>query len=122
MSQSVVAGQRIDAATVGALRGCLNDAIVAGAGSLVLDLSAVQTIDVTGLAMLLGIERRATSAGRQLLLRGVPPRVARLLRATGLSRVLRVEEPLRRQLDPWSCSIHLAMCGAHHGEPPVTGQ
>jgi anti-sigma B factor antagonist len=93
MYQLVAAGPRIDAGTVGTLRGCLNDAIVTGTGPLVLDLSAVQTVDATGLAMLLGIERRAAGADRELLLRGVPLRVARLLRATGLSRVLRHEEP-----------------------------
>jgi anti-sigma B factor antagonist len=94
MSQLVAAGPRLDAATVGALRGYLDEAILAGSGRLVVDLAAVQTVDATGLAMLLGIERRAAAADRELLLRGVPPRVARLLRATGLSRVLRHEEPV----------------------------
>ncbi|SHM25351.1 STAS domain-containing protein [Cryptosporangium aurantiacum] len=92
MSQLVAAGPRLDAATVGALRGCLDEAIRSGSGPVVLDLSAVQTVDAIGLGMLLGVERRAASAGRELLLRDVPPRVARLLRATGLSRVLRNEE------------------------------
>jgi anti-anti-sigma factor len=91
MSQVVTAGQRLDAATVSALRGCLDAAIETGTGPLVLDLSALQTVDATGLAMLLGIERRAASAGRELVLREVPPRIGRLLRATGLSRVLRAE-------------------------------
>jgi anti-sigma B factor antagonist len=92
MSELVVAGPRLDAATVGALRGRLDEALRSGSGPLILDLSAVQTVDATGLGMLLGIERRAAGAGRRFLLRGVPPRVARLLRATGLSRVLRLEE------------------------------
>ena len=92
MSELVVAGPRLDAATVGALRGHLDEAIRSGSGPLILDLSAVQTVDATGLGMLLGIERRAAGVERQFLLRGVPPRVARLLRATGLSRVLCVEE------------------------------
>ena len=96
MYQFVAAGPRIDAGTVGSLRGCLNDAIATGTGPLVLDLSAVHTVDATGLAMLLGIERRAADANRELLLRGVPPRVARLLRATGLSRVLRHEDQVGR--------------------------
>jgi anti-anti-sigma factor len=99
MSQFVAAGPRLDAATVGVLRNCLDEAIRSGAGPLVLDLSAVQTVDAIGLGMLLGVERRASGADRQLLLRDVPPRVARLLRATGLSRVLRNEErtPADRQ-------------------------
>lgn len=100
MCQLVAAGRRIDAGTVGSLRGCLNEAIATGTGPLVLDLSAVHTVDVTGLAMLLGIERRAADANRELLLRGVPSRVARLLRATGLSRVLRREDQVGRGASP----------------------
>lgn len=92
MSQLVVAGPRLDAATVGALRHRLDEAIGSSSGPLVLDLSGVQSVDAIGLGMLLGVERRAAGAGRQLLLRDVPPRVVRLLRALGLSRVLRGEE------------------------------
>ncbi|WP_035857238.1 STAS domain-containing protein [Cryptosporangium arvum] len=98
MNQLVVAGPRLDAATVGGLRGQLDEAIRSGTGPLVLDLSSVQTVDAIGLAMVLGVERRATSAGRELLLRDVPPRVARLLGALGLRRILRAEgarEPIR---------------------------
>jgi len=94
MSQSVAAGPRLDATTVGKLRGCLDEAVRSGSGPLVLDLSAVQTVDAIGLGMLLGVERRAAGAQRELVLRGVPARVARLLRATGLSRVLRNEEAM----------------------------
>ncbi|MFI5956790.1 STAS domain-containing protein [Cryptosporangium sp. NPDC051539] len=93
MDQIVTAGSRLDATTVGALRGRLDEAIGSGSGPLVLDLGAVQTVDATGLGMLLGVERRAAGAQRELLLRDVPLRVARLLRATGLSRVLRHEVP-----------------------------
>ncbi|MFG1923511.1 STAS domain-containing protein [Cryptosporangium sp. NPDC048952] len=91
MSQLVVAGPRLDAATVNSLRGCLDEALRSGSGPLILDLTGVQTVDAIGLGMLLGVERRAAGAGRQLLLRNVPPRVARLLRALGLHRVLTTE-------------------------------
>ena len=104
MNQFVVAGPRLDAATVGALRGSLDDAIRSGSGPLVLDLSAVQSVDAIGLGMLLGVERRAASAQRELLLRNVPPRVARLLRATGLSRVLRHEERATTDREPASAA------------------
>lgn len=103
MSQFVAAGLRLDAATVGVLRGYLDEAIPNGSGPLVVDLSTVQTIDAVGLAMLLGVERRATAAGRELRLRGMPKRFGRLLRATGLSRVLRDELPPPQAV---TCSIH----------------
>jgi anti-anti-sigma factor len=59
-----------------------------GTGPLVIDLTAVHTIDATGLGMLIGAQRRATTAGRSVVLSGVPVRVTRLLRATRLDRVL----------------------------------
>jgi anti-anti-sigma factor len=88
----VVLSGRLDASTVGALRERMNAAVDGGVGRLVVDMSAVETIDVTGLNMLLGARRRAERADRELVLRGVPVRVARLLKVTRLDRVLR-EEP-----------------------------
>jgi anti-anti-sigma factor len=61
---------------------------------IVLDLSEVELIDAIGLAMLVGTHRRALRAGRDVVLRGTPPRVARMLAATGLDRVLRTEPPM----------------------------
>lgn len=120
MCQFVAAGPRIDAATVGALRGRLNEAIRSGDGPLLLDLSALQTVDATGLAMLLGVERRAARAGRELLLRGVPLRVARLLRATGLSRVLRAEGPVTdRDIHPAGVVPAVDRSGSSGGRRPV---
>ena len=51
---------------------------------LVLDLRELELIDSTGLALLLGAERRATKAGRRLVLIEGTPLVRRTLRITGL--------------------------------------
>lgn len=82
---------RIDVLTVSEVRERLHAAVDAGAGTLVLDLSAVDGIDATGLGVLVGTQRRAQRRGQRLVLRGTPPRFARLLRATRLQRVLPTE-------------------------------
>jgi anti-anti-sigma regulatory factor len=119
MTQSIAVGARVDASTVARLRAELIAAVDAGSGNggsgnggsgytgsgtacagdagsedVVLDVSAVQFVDVTGLAMLLGVRRHAERAGRRLVLRGTPRRLARLLRATRLDRILTGEESL----------------------------
>ena len=85
---------RLDALAVADVRAALWAAIDAGAGDLVVDVSGVETVDATGLGMLLGADRRAKLAGRRLIFRDAAPRVLRLLRATRLNRVLTLEEPL----------------------------
>lgn len=79
---------RIDASTVGQLRDQLHSVVDGGIGVVVLDLSDVEMVDAVGLAMLVASHSRALRAGRRIVLRGTPPRIARLLHATGLDRVL----------------------------------
>jgi anti-anti-sigma regulatory factor len=43
--------------------------------------------------VLVGAHRRAISVRRRLVLRGVPPRIMRILAVTRLNRVLNVEVP-----------------------------
>ncbi len=85
---------RIDASTVSQLREQLHTAVDSGIGAVVLDLSDVEAVDAVGLAMLVGTHRRALRAGRIVVLRHTPTRVARVLHATGLDRVLRAEPPM----------------------------
>ena len=85
---------RLDARSVSDVRAALWAAIDAGVGDLVVDVSGVETVDATGLGMLLGADRRAKLAGRRIVFRDAAPRVLRLLRATRLHRVLTLEEPL----------------------------
>jgi anti-sigma B factor antagonist len=81
----------LDVTSVADVRAALHAAIDAGQGALVVDLADVDVTDATGLGVLVGAHRRAGRAGRSLVLRRVPPKLARLLAATRLNRVLRVE-------------------------------
>jgi len=55
---------------------------------LVLDLSAVDRIDSTGLGVLVGARKRLRAGNGQLRLAAASGNVARVLHATGLDRVL----------------------------------
>jgi anti-anti-sigma factor len=55
---------------------------------LIIDLSGVAFCDASGLAVLVGIQRRARAAGITLALAAPRPSTAKLLRITGLDRSL----------------------------------
>lgn len=80
---------RLDVREAADVRMVLVDAVPAGAGDLVLDLSGLSGLDATGLGVLVGAHRRAQRAGRVLVLRDVTPAVGRLLLLTRLDKVLR---------------------------------
>jgi len=90
-AQVVRIGARLDAGTSAGVRTRLHDAVDSGEGDLILDVSKLEMIDATGLGVLVGTHRRAISVQRRLVLRGVPPRIMRILAVTRLNRVLRVE-------------------------------
>ncbi|MDR8410598.1 STAS domain-containing protein [Nonomuraea sp. 3-1Str] len=90
-AQVVQIGARLDAGTSAGVRARLHDAVDSGEGDLILDLSKLEMIDATGLGVLVGTHRRASAGERRLVLRGVPPRIMRVLAVTRLNRVLRVE-------------------------------
>ena len=81
---------KLDVHTAADVRNALVDAVAAGAGELVLDLSALEAVDATGLGVLVGAHRRAQRAGRTLVLEDVQVPVARLLLVTRLDRVLAI--------------------------------
>jgi anti-sigma B factor antagonist len=87
-AQVIRVGARLDAGTSAGVRPRLHDAVDAGGGDLVLDLSRLEMIDATGLGVLVGTHRRAISAERRLVLRNVPPRIMRILAVTRLNRIL----------------------------------
>lgn len=80
---------RLDVVAAADMRSALAEALDHGVGDLTLDLAAVDGIDATGLGVLVGAHRRAGRAGRRLVLRDVPPAVARVLLVTHLDKVLR---------------------------------
>ena len=82
----------IDAAP--ALRERLIDAVHRAAGLLVLDLSLVLSCDASGLAVLIGTQRRATLRGIMVCLTAPSPAVAKVLRSTGLDRSFTVCQDL----------------------------
>jgi anti-anti-sigma factor len=74
----------IDAAP--ALRERLIDVLHRGVGLLVLDLSRVLSCDASGLAVLIGTQRRARLLGTVVRLAAPSPPVTRVLRSTGMDR------------------------------------
>ncbi|MEV4378715.1 STAS domain-containing protein [Streptosporangium sp. NPDC049644] len=93
-AQVVGIGTRLDVGTVTGVRPRLHEAVDSGRGDLIVDLSGLEMIDATGLGVLVGTHRRAVGAERRLILRGVPPRIMRVLAVTRLNRVLAVEDPM----------------------------
>lgn len=92
-AQVVRIGARLDAGTSAGVRERLHKALESGEGDLILDMSKLEMIDATGLGVLVGVHRRASSVQRRLVLRGVPPRIMRILAVTRLNRVLHMEVP-----------------------------
>lgn len=86
---------RLSARTVAEGRAALVEAIAVGSEVLVIDISGLQLVDASGLGMLVGAHRLALRNERELVLRGVPERIERLLAVTRLNRVLRAEDPIR---------------------------
>jgi anti-sigma B factor antagonist len=74
----------IDIASVPALREQLLGLLRPGASRLVIDLSGVTFCDASGLAVLVGVARRADLLGGVLRLVAPAPLMAKVLRLTGL--------------------------------------
>ena len=64
-------------------------------GDVVIDLSAVESVDVTALKVLAVATRQALREGHHLTLRGCTPAVRRMLHLSHLIRVVEVERDLR---------------------------
>lgn len=80
----------LDVRAAGAVRAALHRRLDEPSGDVVLDLSGVDALDVTGLAVIVAAHRRAVRQGRRLVVSGVRPSLARLLAVTRLHRVLTV--------------------------------
>lgn len=79
---------RLDVHAAADMRLEIAAAVDAGTGELVLDLAGLESVDATGLGVLVGAHRRAQRAGRTLVLADVPDPVGRLLFLTRLDKVL----------------------------------
>lgn len=60
-------------------------------GAVTVDLSGVSFMDSSGIAVLLRVYRRAEELGREVTVRGVPDQAMKVLRAAGLSRLMKFE-------------------------------
>ncbi|MDP9466701.1 MAG: STAS domain-containing protein [Actinomycetota bacterium] len=86
--QLLVLRGRLDVRVTADVRLALAAAVSDGSGQLVVDVAALEGVDATGMGVLLGAHRRAGRVGRTLVLRDVPPALARVLFLTKLDRVL----------------------------------
>jgi anti-sigma B factor antagonist len=84
--RNIVRLRALDIDGAPALRERLIDALHRGAGPLVLDLSQVLSCDASGLAVLIGTQRRARLLGIMMRLAAPSLPVTRVLRSTGLDR------------------------------------
>ena len=83
---------RVDATTSGDVRYALQVALDAVADdTLWVDTSAVTTLDVAGLGVLVAAHRRARQRGVRMVLCEPQPRVLRILAVTRLHRVLSLD-------------------------------
>ena len=87
--QLLVLRGRLDVRVTADVRLALADAVAAGSGELVVDVAGLDGVDATGLGVLVGAHRGAGRAGRTLVLRDVPPQLARAMFLTRLDRVVR---------------------------------
>jgi anti-sigma B factor antagonist len=86
-SITVLAEGEIDKATAPLLRDCLTEL----RGDVVLDLTALEFLDSTGLGVLISANRSLAETGGTLRVRDPQPQVRRVLDITGLGEWLTVE-------------------------------
>jgi anti-sigma B factor antagonist len=81
---------QLDGDSCGELRHQLGTAFAAGITSVVVDLAAVTSIDLTGVGVLAGASRHLRKQGGGLVVTHAPPGVATTLRINGLGDVLQI--------------------------------
>lgn len=89
----VVVEQEVDLLTVAPLRARLAAALDGGATQVVVDLSACEFLDSTGIAVLVTTHLRLTQVGGRLEARGAQGAVARTLALSGLADLLAAGAP-----------------------------
>ncbi len=87
----VTIGTHLDVRNVAAVRTTLTAVQDAAPGDVVIDMSALDTIDAAGLGMLTAAHVRAERRGRRLVLRNCSKELRRVLAVTRLNRVLHMD-------------------------------
>ena len=82
----------LDLAGVGMLEGPAFRLMEQGAREVVLDLSELDFVDVSGVNALLALDRAAARLGARLVLRGAQPQARRVLQATRAAAALRLTD------------------------------
>jgi anti-anti-sigma factor len=77
----------LDAARVPSVVGLLDDAVTVRPGHLVVDLTECEYLDAAGIMMLIDVHRRVWQDGGQMTLRGLSPRLRRILEIARVDRV-----------------------------------
>jgi anti-anti-sigma factor len=88
---TLVLSGAFDVRSTGEVREAIYDHLAAGDDDVVVDLTGVDSVDVTALKVLAVATRRAVRLGRHLTLRGCGPAVRRLLHLSRLIRVVEIE-------------------------------
>jgi anti-anti-sigma factor len=92
---TLVLGGDFDVRSTWEVRTAVYELIGSHDGDVVIDLSAVESVDVTALKVLAVATRQALREGHHLTLRGCTPAVRRMLHLSHLIRVVEVERDLR---------------------------
>ncbi len=97
----------LDIASAPALREDLIGMLRNSSRTLILDLGAVTFCDAAGLAVLVGVQRRATALGITMRLAGVRPQITKLLRITGLDHSLTADHGMHDVRGPGRAEVRL---------------
>lgn len=87
------AGPRLDAAAAPSFKGSVIDALAVGRQRLVVDLSAIEMVDSSGLGALINAHKSVGSGGR-LVVCGASPKVLALFKLTRLDKVFTLSATL----------------------------
>lgn len=90
----LVLGGELDVVTTAALRVQIMKVLTGITEPVIVDLSGVTFCDASGLALLVGAQRRANLDGRTVVLAGPCPQVSKLLHITGLDRAFTIHPTL----------------------------
>ena len=88
--------ERLDAASVDAFRGTLQDALDSNCSALVLDFDQTKFVDSVGLGALVSLLKRCSREGIRLALAGFTPQVRQIFELTRLFRLFEIFETVEQ--------------------------
>jgi anti-sigma B factor antagonist len=94
---TIVLSGDVDLACADALRAALDEQYAGERRHVRIDAAAVRFLDATVLEVVFDAHNKFLGRGSTLVVAGVPPRVRRLFRLTGLDKVLFLTEPTPRR-------------------------